>query len=196
MQQMLRIATQPSSEPKVLLLGSAGDTRNRTWFSITAIMAMPVMCRGTRPFMVHPFTYPDDYIKQITTASLASDTCAARPPHAIHIALDWRTKLAADKTLTMAHIAKQQGLSRARVTQIMNLLQLPPAIVKELSTIATREEARRFSERALREILLLRSTAEQLIAFRKLRGAAAYRRNTDQQNPRPAPHLAPEIHLP
>jgi hypothetical protein len=159
-------------------------------------MAMPIICRGTRPFIVHPFTYPDDYSKAIDPASQVSDTCVAPTPHAIHIALDWKAKLSADKTLTMAQLARQQGLSRARVTQIMNLLQLPPAIVKELRTIATREEARRFSERALREILLLRSTAEQLIAFRKLRGAAAYRRKTDQQNPRPAPHLAPEIHLP
>jgi hypothetical protein len=194
-QYSLRLTAPPYSEPKVLLYGSAGDTRNRTWFSITAIMAMPILCRGTRPFMVYPFTYPDDYIKEINAASLASETCAARPQHAIHIALDWKARLAADRRLTMAQIARQQRLSRARVTQIMNLMRLPPAIIKELRMIATLKEARRFSERALREILLLRSPAEQLVAFRKLRDTASDRRDADQQKPRHVPHLVPESHL-
>lgn len=194
MQQNLRFAAPPSSEPKALLLGSASDSKMRTWFSTTTIMAMPVMCRGTRPFIVYPFTYPDDYIKEITASSVIPETCAAPPSHAIHVALGWKAKLAADRTLTMAQLARQQGLSRARVTQIMNLLRIPLAILKALRTNKTPEETRRFPERTLRQILLLRSPTEQLMAFRRLRDTASCQHSTNQRSPRHAPYPAPEPH--
>jgi hypothetical protein len=51
---------------------------------------------------------------------------------------------------SLTEIAKKEGLTRARVTQIMNLLKLPPAWREFLATLDAPEEIRRYSERKLR----------------------------------------------
>lgn len=170
---MLRIAAPPSSDAKRLLLGSAGKRQNRTWYSLEVIMAMPVMCRNARPFITHPFIYPEDYVAQITSPDEPAAPTSKAHPHVIHLALEWREALRADPNLTMAELARQKGLSRARVTQILNLLTLPATIVGDLRDVRTAEDARRFSEHALRNIRLLKSAEEQIAAFRLLRDAAS-----------------------
>jgi len=47
-------------------------------------------------------------------------------------------------------IAKMENLSRARVTQIMNLLKLPAEVKKFLIDLQDPAEIRRYSERRLR----------------------------------------------
>jgi transcriptional regulator with XRE-family HTH domain len=131
------------------------------------------MCRNARPFITHPFVSPQDYVAQITSPDEDVAPAPRDHPHAIHLAIEWRDALRADSNLTMAELARQKGLSRARVTQIFNILKLPAAIIKELSGITDAEEARRFPEHALRKIRLLKSAEEQIAAFRFLRDAAS-----------------------
>jgi len=75
--------------------------------------------------------------------------------HPIQMALEWRQMLSADTTLTMATIARNMGISRARVTQIMNLLDLPEPIISFLAGLRKPAQIRIVSERKLRAMLEL-----------------------------------------
>jgi hypothetical protein len=73
--------------------------------------------------------------------------------HIIHKAVHWQEMLD-DRTVTsLAQIAKIEGLTRARVTQIMNLLKLPARLKELLINLQNPVEIRRYSERTLRKIL-------------------------------------------
>jgi len=73
--------------------------------------------------------------------------------------------LARDNALTKATIARNMGLSRARVTQIMNLLDLPEPIISFVAGLQKPAQIRIVSERKLRAILELTSKPAQLRAF-------------------------------
>ena len=64
-----------------------------------------------------------------------------------------------------AEIARRYGLSRARVTQVLNILGLPKPALKLLLAIACDVA---FTERRLRPILHLPTVAEQLGALKEL----------------------------
>lgn len=51
---------------------------------------------------------------------------------------------------SLSDIAKKERLTRARVTQIMNLLKLPEEIQELLAGLEDRREIRKYSERRLR----------------------------------------------
>ena len=51
---------------------------------------------------------------------------------------------------SLAQIAKIEGLTRARVTQVMNLLKLPAEVKEFLNGLQDPVEIRRYSERRLR----------------------------------------------
>jgi hypothetical protein len=65
-----------------------------------------------------------------------------------------------------AEIAAREGISRARVTQIMNLLRLPPEIQDELQPPPAPLEIHAFSERRLRSLLSLRDRETQVDQWR------------------------------
>lgn len=129
---------------------------------------MPFMCGKAKPFIVSPVAYPADYIASIAAGTDHHQAAEMAHRHIIHTAMEWRRMLDSDKTLTMSKIADMQGISRARVTQIMNLLHLPSVIVKDLCAVSTPEQSRCYSERFLRGMLKLPLAAEQIQAFRSL----------------------------
>ena len=73
--------------------------------------------------------------------------------HPFLLAQSWCQQLEHDALLTKAKIAAREGISRARVTQIMNLLQLPAEIQADLLKPPAPLEIHTFSERSLRVIL-------------------------------------------
>jgi hypothetical protein len=128
-------------------------------------MAIPLMCRQARPFVLSPFPFPEDYITSISTLPDRLERTSSEPKHVIHLAWEWREMLRADTALSRAQIAANHGLSRARVTQIMNLLQLPRSILRTLSQVTAPDEIRCYTERKLRQLLLLQTEAEKLNKF-------------------------------
>jgi len=70
-----------------------------------------------------------------------------------------------------AEIARQYGLSRARVTQVMNLLKLPENAQEYLMALPC-SERRRFSGRRLCGIVGLESEEAQTESFEELRKEA------------------------
>lgn len=55
---------------------------------------------------------------------------------------------------SLSELAKNEGLTRARVTQIMNLLKLPAEMRDFLAGLDDPREIRKYSERRLRKSLL------------------------------------------
>jgi hypothetical protein len=68
---------------------------------------------------------------------------------------------------TQADLAEHRGISRARVTQTLNLLKLAPEILDALLNLPD-NQACLFSERRLRPITQISSPKKQTAAFRKM----------------------------
>jgi hypothetical protein len=86
----------------------------------------------------------------------------------LRMAIEWQRQLDADEVDTQAEIARREEITRARVTQIMALLQLAPEIREHI--LAMPETACRpvITERALRPIAHLENPQEQLSVFDEL----------------------------
>lgn len=53
---------------------------------------------------------------------------------------------------SLSELTKKEGLTRARITQIMNLLKLPTEMQEFLAGLDDPKEIRKYSERKLRSI--------------------------------------------
>ena len=88
-------------------------------------------------------------------------------PHPLHIAKQFQQQLEAG-SVNKAELARRHGMSRARVTQIMNLLNLESGIKEEILNMSQSEQ-RYFTERKLRKIAGISSPQKQLQAFDRLK---------------------------
>jgi len=70
--------------------------------------------------------------------------------HVIHKAIQWRKMLDDVAVRSLSEIAGKEGLTRARVTEIMNLLKLPVEMREFLLELEDAKEIRKCSERRLR----------------------------------------------
>ena len=71
--------------------------------------------------------------------------------HIIHKAIEWKTMLDEGIVTSLNEIAKRGRLSRARVTQVMNLLKLLEEVKKLLVRLNDPMEIRKYSERRLQK---------------------------------------------
>lgn len=86
-------------------------------------------------------------------------------------AFEFKRLLDSGEVRNRAELARRFGVSRARVTQIMSILNLPAPVVDALSTTFPDEKSR-VTERRLRAILSLPTEQEQSRAFEELRASA------------------------
>jgi hypothetical protein len=70
--------------------------------------------------------------------------------HIIHKAIRWKKMLDDGEVGSLSELAKKEGLTRARVTQIMNLLKLPDDMREFLLGLENPKEIKKYSERRLR----------------------------------------------
>jgi hypothetical protein len=87
------------------------------------------------------------------------------PKNAILEALRYQQYLEAVPGRTRAEIAVMFGKTRARVTQMMNLLKLPAQIVTFLSECQEPVILEYFTERRLRPLIQIRDMEETLTTF-------------------------------
>ena len=69
---------------------------------------------------------------------------------------------------TQADLAREMGVSRVRITQVMSLLRLAPEIQEQLLHLTDQQAIRFFSENRLRPLTQIEDPARQLEEFQKL----------------------------
>ena len=69
---------------------------------------------------------------------------------------------------TQADLAREMGVSRVRITQVLSLLRLAPAIQDHLLRLTNQPAIRFFSENRLRPLTQIADPARQLQEFQKL----------------------------
>lgn len=93
----------------------------------------------------------------------------AEPINPIALALSFRSMLDQGVVDNQSQLAKQVGLTPSRVTQLLNLLKLPPDIVQELGSAREHVEVTFFTERRLRRLTRLSSPRAQGRMFQELK---------------------------
>jgi len=77
-------------------------------------------------------------------------------------AIEWKALLESGQIATQADIACQEGITRARVTQVMGLLRLAPEIREKILTLPDTIRRRAVTERMLRPIKAVANHRDQL----------------------------------
>ena len=80
-------------------------------------------------------------------------------------AISWREELESGVVATQAEIARREGLSRARVTQVMMLLRLAPEIQGSILSLSGSPNPPRLTEKMVRPIACIEKPQEQRVAF-------------------------------
>jgi ParB-like chromosome segregation protein Spo0J len=83
-------------------------------------------------------------------------------------ALEWQALLASGEALNKSDIARREGITRARVTQVMGLLRLAPEIQDHVLSLPDMVRRPAIIERALRPIAKLHRPESQIEAFQRL----------------------------
>lgn len=83
-------------------------------------------------------------------------------------AREWREQLDTVEVQSQAEIARREGLTGARVCQIMSFLRLSPTIQEHILSMPDAAGRRPITERSLRPIVHLQGPQHQLRAFREL----------------------------
>jgi hypothetical protein len=120
------------------------------------ILEIPCSRWGASPYVGSPIPFPADIVAEIASKeqeeAQATQAMDQRRQHPFQLALLWRQEMEADSELDKAKIAAREGISRARVTQIMDLLQLPTSIQSDLLCPPAPLGIHSFPERRLRTI--------------------------------------------
>ena len=83
-------------------------------------------------------------------------------------AIEWQALLESGEVRDQAAIASQEGITRARVTQVMRMLRLAPEIQQHILSMPETPNRPKVTERALRPIAQIPVPTDQCHAFRQL----------------------------
>jgi hypothetical protein len=92
----------------------------------------------------------------------------ARVVELLRMAMEWQRQLDAGEVGTQAEIAGREGITRARVTQVMGMLRLAAEIQQHILAVSETVRQPAISERALRPIAQLDDHASQRALFSQL----------------------------
>ena len=84
------------------------------------------------------------------------------------MAIEWQRQLDAGEVDTRAEIARREGITRARVTQVMAMLQLAPEVQRHILAMPESVGRPAISERALRPITQIQDHEQQVELLRTL----------------------------
>jgi hypothetical protein len=83
-------------------------------------------------------------------------------------AIGWQTLLDSGKFADQAEIARREGITRGRVTQIMAMLRLAPEIQKQILSMPDIAGRPPVTERMLRRVDTITDYGDQVLEFQKL----------------------------
>jgi ParB-like chromosome segregation protein Spo0J len=96
----------------------------------------------------------------------------------IALAREWEALLADGTFASRADLARELGVSRARVTQVLNLLNLAPAVLEVISALSDPLPGRGIAEHTLRRVLKLGWHEQKQVLSRLPLGGAPVRAAT------------------
>jgi hypothetical protein len=82
-------------------------------------------------------------------------------------AIEWQVLLESGKVASQAEIALREGITRARVTQIMGMLRLAPEIREQILPMHDSSRRPQITERVLRPLGVITPYRDQLREFHK-----------------------------
>lgn len=82
--------------------------------------------------------------------------------------MEWQTLLESGQIANQADIARQQGITRTRVTQVMGMLRLAPEIRERILSMPDVSHQTLITERILRPIGTITDFHDQLREFHRL----------------------------
>ena len=85
-----------------------------------------------------------------------------RQPSPLDQALRYAEVLNEPSVVSKNQVAERFGVSRARVCQLLNLLELHPRIIQQLRSIDNVSQHNFFTERRLRKLAVMTETAQQV----------------------------------
>jgi hypothetical protein len=97
----------------------------------------------------------------------------ARTPRVVELlrkALEWQALLESGEVRNQAEVARREGITRARVTQVIGMLQLAPEIQQHVLSMPDAVRRPAITERALRPIAQLEDPDDQVARLRELIG--------------------------
>ncbi len=106
------------------------------------------------------------------TPKLPREPKTPRVAQLLRQAIEWRALLESGKASNQAAIARREGITRARVTQVLGMLRLAPEIQQHILSMPKTVGRPTISERALRSITLLDDEHQQLQAFADILSSA------------------------
>ena len=95
----------------------------------------------------------------------------SRTPRVVELlrkAHEWHAQLKSGEVANQAAIAAREGITRARVTQVMGMLRLAPAIQEQLLRMPPTAQRSPVTERALRPILRIEEHPFQIREYERL----------------------------
>ena len=136
-----------------------------------ARVRLPVFLQRIRQQLVIIQGQPPYGIKtteRITRRSIREAKPKVRKPSPIDQALTYARVLQEPSVVSKNQVAERFGVSRARVCQLLNLLELHPQIIQQLRSIGNVDQHNFFTEHRLRKIAVMDQTA-QLAEFDHLK---------------------------
>ncbi|MBE0568048.1 MAG: hypothetical protein IH577_00015 [Deltaproteobacteria bacterium] len=97
----------------------------------------------------------------------------ARTPRVVELlrkAIEWQGLLESGEMVSQADIARREGITRGRVTQVMSMLRLAPEIREKILTMPDTTHQPQITERVLRPIGTITEYSGQIREFQRFLG--------------------------
>lgn len=112
---------------KLILIGSAVRGRIRTFLRFEAVLNVNCNKKSEPGEKRHYFSWEELPLRDVPECT--QSTCGALNP--LHLAREWQTSME-ERGESRADLARRLGVSRARVTQVLQILELAPAALELL----------------------------------------------------------------
>ena len=189
-----RFVHRGKNSPNVTVLDPAGDgpsprsgsvSSTWPWTPATTAPWPPTAKRRSRSPWGPRGTFENGNVGTLTRRVAADRVVSAVPPRRgkpkaprepktprvvelLRKAIEWHALLESGEASNQAAIARREGITRARVTQVMGMLQLAPEIQQHILSMPDAVRRPVISERALRPIAQLENAREQKARFEGL----------------------------
>jgi len=111
---------------------------------------------------------PSQVVRSIPPGKSVKEPKTPRVVELLRKAIEWHTLLESGEIASQAEIARQEGVTRVRVTQIMGMGQLAPEIQKHILFMPNSNGRPPISERILRPIGTIADSRSQILEFHNL----------------------------